>query len=94
MSGWGKGIKQDLLNRRPWYVSDWKEGFSSGYRCCHLFVLSILFLPAWRLALNCAAKRCQAHLVCKSSLWRPTGEYAILWLLFGLPRGGQHVLLK
>ena len=29
----GKGIREDLQARLPWYVSDWKEGFESGYRC-------------------------------------------------------------
>eukprot|EP00892_Ulva_mutabilis_P000727 jgi/Ulvmu1/10655/UM066_0036.1 len=28
----GAGIAADLRARAPWYASDWKEGFSSGYR--------------------------------------------------------------
>ena len=28
----GAGILADLRARAPWYVSDWKEGFGSGYR--------------------------------------------------------------
>jgi hypothetical protein len=28
----GKGIADDLKARAPWYLSDLKEGFGSGYR--------------------------------------------------------------
>lgn len=29
----GQAIANDVKARLPWYVSDWKEGFQSGFRC-------------------------------------------------------------
>lgn len=44
----GAGIVEDLKARAPWYVSDWTEGFRSGYRCgfkvCYQLGLSVATL--------------------------------------------------
>lgn len=37
----GAGIVEDFKARAPWYVSDWTEGFRSGYRCATRLVISM-----------------------------------------------------